>query len=281
MVEIHRKSRTDDNHSHGGERNVITMKSQDAATRAAETGADLPDFQLFDMAFLGSLVPGIVHNLATPMSGVLGATQLLENRIAALMDLVKNLRELDDARRDELLNLSDRNRASVDILARNARHLADLLQVLVQRLTRSSAATREFYCLNDLLQNELRFLDANLTFKHKVKKQLSLAPHLPAVRCVYGHIAAAIDEFVTGAVNAYEADARPLEMDFVTETGPARTSLVLTARSGADETPAAISSPTLEACLQRLRTDGWEIEWHSTTGVLQLRLSYPRTPAEA
>ncbi|MDD5088294.1 MAG: hypothetical protein PHI18_05795 [bacterium] len=249
------------------------MKSQETATPQ--------DIQLFDMAFLGSLVPGIVHNLATPMSGVLGATQLLENRIAALTELVKNIRELDEARRDELLSISDRNRASVDILARNARHLADLLQVLVQRLTRSSAATREFYCLNDLLQNELRFLDANLTFKHKVKKQLLLAPHLPAVRCVYGHVAAAIDEFVTGIVAAHEADAQPLEMGFATESETARTALILTARFAPSAAAASLSSPTLAASLERLRADGWEIEWQESEGVQQLRLTFPRTPAAA
>ncbi|MBU0509331.1 hypothetical protein KKH27_10890 [bacterium] len=239
------------------------------------------DLQMVDLAFLGSLIPGIVHNLATPMSGVLGATQLLENRIASLVESVRSIQDLDDDRRTELLNLSDRNRASVDILARNARHLADILQVVVQRLTRSSAATKGSYCLNELLQNELHFLEANLTFKHKVKKQVSLAPNLPAAKCVYAHVVGVIDEFVTCVLGIHDSNQGPLEMEFATESADSHVCLNLTARFAPRNPVESLAGTMFEVHLTRLDADGWDVDWDNAGGNQRLRLCCPLGQAKA
>ena len=233
------------------------------------------EFQALDLAFLGSLLPGIIHNLATPLSGVLGATQLLEKRASTIEDMFEQLESLSDAERGELDKQFERNRTNVDILSRNAKHLADLLQVLVQRINRGSCSAAEYYSLNDLLQNELRFLESNLTFKHKVKKQVSLAPDVPAIKYIYGHVAASLDEFVVGTLSLHDFTKGISEMEFATDADSASVSLMATAHIILQQNPMDISGP-LESYLERLRDDGWTTECSMTDTLRKLGLSCRR-----
>jgi hypothetical protein len=233
------------------------------------------EFQDLELSFLGSMVPGIIHNMATPLSGVLGATQLLEKRAATISEILEGGGDMGEAQRTELMKQLDRNRANVDILARNARHLADILQALVQRIHRGSSGVREYHSLNELLQNELRFLDANLNFKHKVKKQLSLGAEVRTAKYLYGHVAAAIDEFVISSLAAHDFKQGVLEMDFRTGPADSRMALWIEVRC-ASAVPAAEECATLNSCLELLRADGWMAEVESDYGVRRLHLLCPR-----
>jgi signal transduction histidine kinase len=238
------------------------------------------EFQDLELSFLGSLVPGIIHNMATPLSGVLGATQLLEKRGAAISEIVSDTQGMGEAERTELIKQLDRNRANVDILSRNARHLADILHCLVQRINRGSSSLKEYHSLNELLQNELLFLDANLNFKHKVKKQLSLGTEVRTAKYVYGQVAATIDEFVSSSLAAHDFKRGVMEMDFRTGPADSRMALWIEVR-GASAVPAAEECATLYSCLDILRADGWAVELESNDGVRRLRLLCPRETAPA
>ena len=233
------------------------------------------DFQALDLAFLGSLLPGIIHNWATPLSGVIGATQLLEKRASVIEDLLKDFEQLSGAERDELRKQLDRNRTNVDILRRNAQHLADQLQILVYRITRGSGVARDFFSLNELVQNELRFLEANLHFKHKVRKQISLTAVVPATAFSYGYVAAAIDELITYTIARHDPAQGILEMDFV--TGPESGSAIIRieARICATDSGDSRSDP-LNPHLMRLSDDGWTVDFTDHANRLSLTLQRPQ-----
>jgi signal transduction histidine kinase len=233
------------------------------------------EFQALDLAFMGSLLPGIIHNLATPLSGVLGAAQLLEKRASSFEELVGQLETLAEAERDELVKQFDRNRTNVDILARNAKHLADLLQVLVQRINRGSCTAAEYYSLNDLLQNELRFLESNLTFKHKVKKQVALAPNLPLIKYVYGHVAAALDEFVISTLSMHDFSRGISEMEFSTASDEVAVMIGVIAKLIPQPADLDISGP-LDSYLERLREEHWTAQCTGAPDRRELHLSCPR-----
>ena len=238
------------------------------------------EFQDLELSFLGSMVPGIIHNMATPLSGVLGATQLLEKRAATISEIVSDSQGMGEAERAELLKQLDRNRANVDILSRNARHLADILQALVQRINRGSSSLKEYHSLNELLQNELLFLDANLNFKHKVRKQFSLGAEVRTAKYVYGHVAAAIDEFVSSSLAVHDFKQGVMEMDFHTEPTESHMALWIEVRRHS-AAPSAEACGALESCLELLRADGWRAEVESGEGVRRLRLLCPRETAPA
>jgi hypothetical protein len=231
--------------------------------------------QTIDLAFLGSLVPGIIHNMATPLSGVLGATQLLEKRVSSLESLLKDANFLQESSHVDLAQQLERNRTNVEILAKNAKHLADILQVIVHRINRGSVSTPEFHSLPDLVRSELQFLEANLVFKHKVKKHIELLSDVPLTCFVYGHVAAAIDEFVSGTLALHDSAHHQMEMDFSTDVTPAEVTFLMRARF----TPrTAWPSPEdwLDPCFERLREDGWDVQALDEPGCRELRLTRKR-----
>ncbi len=235
------------------------------------------DLQALDLAFLGSLLPGIIHNWATPLSGVIGATQLLERRVSIIQDLLSHYETLTAAERDELHRQLDRNRTNVDILSRNAQHLADLLQVLVQRITRGNGSARDAFPLHELVQSELRFLDANLQFKHKAKKCITLNPVTPASPFSYGYVAAVIDELVTSAIGAHDFAKGQIEMDFSTGAEHNVADIRLAMRFIAIAPTESLPGP-MPVYLERLKEDGWTVEYASDSGTMTLRLSRPERP---
>ena len=62
--------------------------------------------------------------------------------------------------------------------------------------------TLEAVNVNDLMQRELDFLRADQTFKHKVEQEITLAPDLPPVECVYTELSQAVGNLLRNAVDA-------------------------------------------------------------------------------
>lgn len=238
------------------------------------------ELQALDLAFLGSLVPGIIHNFATPLSGVLGAIQLMEKRIANIEQILHNLRSLENSGGDELAAQWEKHRSNVDILARNAKHLADMMQIIVRRISRSNSNSEEMLSLNDLLQNELRFLEANLSFKHKVRKNVELGPNVSAACCVYAHVASAVDEFVIGTMALHDPAHGVMEMTFKTDVDDGEVTLLLDARFS-PYSDAHVTADALESYVQRLRDEGWRVTLQSGPGCRTVRMAFPRRVAAA
>ncbi len=232
------------------------------------------EFQALDLAFLGSLLPGIIHNWSTPLSGVIGATQLLEKRVSVIHELLSHYETLSSAERDELNRQLERNKTNVEILSRNAQHLADLLQVLVYRITRGNGSARDCFPLHELVQNELRFLEANLQFKHKVRKAIKLDPAFPASAFSYGYVAAIIDELVTSTIAAHDFASGLMEMDIETQAVNGWCRIKLVARHQSPSTSEDTLDP-LVMYLKRLEDDGWKHEYQRRSNEVSLMLYRP------
>jgi hypothetical protein len=235
-------------------------------------------YQVLDLAFLGSMLPGIIHNLSTPLSGVMGATQLLEMRANTMEEMFAQIQELDQSMKNELQKQFDRSRMNVDIIARNAKVLSDILHVLVQRISRGGLSRSDSYSLNDLLQNELRFLDANLDFKHKVKKTITLSPDVHLIEYVYNHVANAIEEFVSEAIKRHDFKKGLMEMDFTTSTDATHMMLTMTSRLIPFESSANAVHSSMDY-LTRLSDAKWQISYNETPESMQLALACPRRKA--
>jgi hypothetical protein len=232
-------------------------------------------YQILDMAFIGSMLPGIIHNLSTPLSGVMGATQLLEMRASSLEEMLAQVDELDTSVREELQKQFDRSRMNVDIIARNAKVLSDILHVLVQRISRGGLSRSDSYSLNDLVQNELRFLDANLEFKHKVKKVINLAPDAHLIEYVYSHVANAMEEFVAEAIKRHDFKQSLMEMQFTTSTNDNSMTLSMKAQLSPNKNGASRNLSELDI-LHRLIDASWLVSYEQTPETMTLTLSCPR-----
>ncbi|HEX7344092.1 MAG TPA: ATP-binding protein, partial [bacterium] len=137
---------------------------------------ELELIQASRMAFLGVYSQGIIHNLNGPLNAVLGFSTLL-----------------------------CRNNAEAEIPRRikcDAQRMAALVMSLANRWKRAGASEREALNLNEIILEELSFLDADLFFKHNVAKELDLAPDLPRVLGVYGDFSHAILNILINSIEA-------------------------------------------------------------------------------
>lgn len=248
---------------------------QDAAKEANLTPAQSPDFESLELAFLGSLLPGIVHNLATPLSGVIGATQLLEMRVGEQQRLLNDLERGTSQSAEALLVQHQKSCSNLDIMSRNARHLTELLQVIIRRFHRCGQEKAGPQSLFELVSNELQFLDANLTYKHKVRKRFDLASDVYTVHAVYKHVAAVIDEYVLRALAAHDFSRGLVELNITTNYVNSCGLLELEAKYfETDEEPLELDA--LNMYLARLAENGATYNVAQETGRLLVTINLPR-----
>ncbi len=127
----------------------------------------------FQDTFVEELVPGIVHNFANPLNGVMGRSRLLQRR---LTDIVSR----DDAEKDAFYLESHKKMVrDVDSIAHEADRLVDLLQTVGEKFRAIGDRTSQNVNLSELIDMEMKFFDFYLDFKHSVKKTLQLDKELP------------------------------------------------------------------------------------------------------
>jgi signal transduction histidine kinase len=232
---------------------------------AGEKGMEPCEY--FEAAKLGELLLGIIHNLSTPLSGVLGGVQLLEMRSLSIAEALEKLDDLSDNTKRQLLDHLECNQKSIELISRNAQNLSTLVQNLSTRMTRFSIKTPDIYGLNQLIEMELRYLEFHLTFKHRVRRQITLGNDLPPMRCVFSRFARGFDEIIYTAMEQEGSKKNSLlEIAIKTMAEPDRLVLSLdcSVDSACFEEKLSSSSDCHNAVLPyyfyQLQEDGWKID---------------------
>lgn len=142
-------------------------------------------FRVHKMAMVGKLASGLAHNLNTPVSIIQGNAELLE------------------------LQYPDNHELKM-ILKQTAR-LGREIHLLGIRGNKDLSTLSEEIDLNELIQNEMDFLNANLYFKHYVDCRLELDKQLPALYGLYSDFSQILSEIIENAIDAmYGLDKRIL-----------------------------------------------------------------------
>jgi PAS domain S-box-containing protein len=128
------------------------------------------------MAFLGLYSQGIIHNLNSPLNSIIGFSSLMRRNAP---DAEFPQRITDDARR-----------------------IADQISILGRRWRRTGTSSHEALNLNEIIQDELQFLEADLFYKHNVNKHFKLDPDLPTIQGVYGDFSHALLNIIVNAIDA-------------------------------------------------------------------------------
>ncbi len=230
-------------------------------------------FAICEKVRLGSLVPGIIHNLSTPLSGVIGGIQLLEMRAVNIAEAVEKLDESEDPQWKEVLDQLKRTQKSIRLISRNADSLSNLIQNLVARINRFSVKNADIYSLNQLVEMELRFLESNLYFKHRVRRSVHLQDNLSPLHCIFPVFAESLDEIVYTAMDLHGSQKGPLlELVFTTASTPDDLSLTIDCSvplsrfeeiAQSNESTAS-SGPGLQQYIAHLHEDGWEVEMRAS-----------------
>ena len=174
------------------ERRILEKQIQEHTerleTRVAERTADL-EKALADlrtaqarlvaserMAAVGLLVQGIAHNMATPLSGILGYAQVLKERNPGLPHV------------DEIIRLS--------------RHLDGILENLLTKGRRENRAEPVPVDLNAVVDETLKFFEGDLFFKHEVEVRREKALGLPPVWGLWSDWSQGVQNLVRNALDA-------------------------------------------------------------------------------
>jgi signal transduction histidine kinase len=130
--------------------------------------------QEFLATVIGELMPGILHNFANPLNGIMGRSKLLQRRLEDVIGKIERQYPLvgQEMEQDKIMRDISTIVSEVDRFYTIFRGLADKFTLLAsQELDRINIA--------HLIDMELRFADFYLDFKHECKKNLQIDHHVP------------------------------------------------------------------------------------------------------
>lgn len=130
----------------------------------------------FLSTLLGELIPGVVHNFANPLNGIMGRSKLLQRRLA------NSIQKLDAmypgfAREFE----EDKITRDVNTIATEADRLFDILRDFSGKISTLSSNELERINVSRMIEAEVRFAGFYLDFKHDINKTLQIDDNSPEI----------------------------------------------------------------------------------------------------
>jgi PAS domain S-box-containing protein len=152
---------------------------------------------------VGLLASGLAHNINSPLSAI---------TVTAEMELAKN----------------PEYRAFKDIM-QAADRIQEIVFNLMMKSRQEQSAEIVDLDLNQLIRTELKFLEANLFFKHQVELEVNLEPELPRIQGLYSDFSQSFYNIVQNALDAMQdVEERKLSVKTVAQTD--RKAIILSVR---------------------------------------------------
>jgi len=147
-----------------------TTKNQELAHNVLE--------REFASTFINELMPGIIHNFANPLNGIMGRAKLLERRMEDYFQKIQSkYPELAVKVSDEQNKLQN----DVVSICKESDRFFYMFQDLASKFYAISDRRYGHINLETLIMNEIRFLDFYLDFKHEIKKTIKPMSDLPYI----------------------------------------------------------------------------------------------------
>lgn len=157
----------------------------------------------FTGTFIDQLIPGILHNFANPLNGIMGRSKLLQRRIG------ENVKKIEEKYPDVAMEMmEDLKRIKNDISAINqeADYFFDLFKDVSGKFYTMAAKNEDRVNISQLLDGEMRFLNFYLDFKHEVSKNMEWDNDIPELKANAAELSLAfwriIHFFMSRALNS-------------------------------------------------------------------------------
>jgi signal transduction histidine kinase len=157
-------------------------------------------------AVFGLMVQGIVHNLKTPLMGLQSGPDLIRVHIQKLRTLISPLAADDkDLALKHLKSIED----SVGIIAHAGISMNDIVHSLLVKSRVDKAADVVTMDLNRIIEAEVNFMQADLTFKHGIAKAVNLSRDALMIQVVPGEISQVIHNLIRNSLDAMQGTTGP------------------------------------------------------------------------
>ena len=169
---------------------VLSILKDPAEVETAQSRLDV----LYRLAGLGDLLHGLAHNVNTPLSAVIARAEMLGER-------VKGLREehpvKEGEEEDKVTAKLDKCIRDAEVIVVNAMKISAIIRNMMNKRLQEEEEAPQMLSLTAVLKEELQFLEADMAFKHEIKKTYNLDESTPLIKGVYYHFS----QCFTGIIN--------------------------------------------------------------------------------
>jgi PAS domain S-box-containing protein len=134
------------------------------------------------LASIGMLAAGIAHNINTPLQA-----------------LITHL---------ELYKLMQPGNQAMDTMLEQTAQISSIVNNLLTKARNDQNQQVRDIDLNRLIEQEMSFLDADLTCKHCVEKEFALDPSLPNIKGIYSDFSQSLINIIKNAIDAMHGTSR-------------------------------------------------------------------------
>ncbi|MBW2559599.1 MAG: HAMP domain-containing histidine kinase [Deltaproteobacteria bacterium] len=169
-----------------------------------ETGDNKKIFEELEREFestFGELIPGIIHDFASPLNGILGRSELLGRRVEKTLERIA---ENGNTTNSGILEDCKKIGGDAGLLAREADRLFDLFNSVAGKFrTLKDTAVQEIN-LSEIVEDEVAFLWFYPDTKHDVEKHLTLERDIPVVTGVRADYSIALSAIIRHSIDSMQ-----------------------------------------------------------------------------
>jgi C4-dicarboxylate-specific signal transduction histidine kinase len=112
---------------------------------------------------------------------------------------------------DALISRLDKCIRDAEVIVTNALKLSDNIKNMMNKRLHEDEDAPQMISINQLIREELQFLEADMKFKHEITKTCALDESLPAVKGVYHHFSQSIVQIIRNILDSLKsADKKEL-----------------------------------------------------------------------
>jgi signal transduction histidine kinase len=161
----------------------------------------------FESTF-GELIPGIIHDFASPLNGILGRSELLGRRVEKT---IKHITENGCSTDDDLLESCKKIQGDAGLLAKEVSRLFDLFNRVTEKFSALKDTAVQEISLSELVEDEMAFLGFYPGVKHDIKRKLALDRNIPEVLGVKADYSLALSAIIKGVIDSMrESESKEL-----------------------------------------------------------------------
>jgi signal transduction histidine kinase len=132
--------------------------------------------EAFAATFIKELIPGMLHNFANPLNGIIGRTKLLARRIE---ENYKKMKEMYPDAAAGMMEEMDRIKADIRAVSQESEFFHVIFKDISAKFYALTTKGEDNISISQLIDAEVRFFDFNLNFKHEIIKNIRLDNNIP------------------------------------------------------------------------------------------------------